>query len=333
MSGEGRNRTGDTWFSAVCSTDWATSPRAHSLPSPAVTMRKVVIIGARSTRRRTRGVDMGPSAIRYAGLEDRLDAWGTTASTGVTSARRLPRRSRRRLARPLPQGDQGDVRAGRPPRRRGCEEGRDADRSRWRSLCSPSKRLAGSRPCGTGARCSGSTLTATSTRRRPRRAATCTDAPRRCARPGGRCVRQRRVASALRGAGASRARRRALADDGERELVKELGVFVATMTDLDRRGVETVVREALDERVEVRRSSTSRSTWTWSTRRWRLASEPPSAARALLSRGAPRDGAGRGGRRPHLGRGLGVNLILDRENATAELAVEFAASAFGARIL
>src|SRR5215211_7796409 len=38
-------------------------------------------------------------------------------------------------------------------------------------------------------------------------------------------------------------------DEGERELVHELGISVATMTDLDRRGVEPVVREAL-ERVQ-----------------------------------------------------------------------------------
>ena len=35
-------------------------------------------------------------------------------------------------------------------------------------------------------------------------------------------------------------------DAGERKLVKELGIAVYTMTDLDRRGVEPVVREALE---------------------------------------------------------------------------------------
>ena len=35
-------------------------------------------------------------------------------------------------------------------------------------------------------------------------------------------------------------------DDGERELVRRLGVSVYTMTDLDRRGVEPVVREVLE---------------------------------------------------------------------------------------
>ena len=84
--------------------------------------------------------------------------------------------------------------------------------------------------------------------------------------------------------------------------VKELGVFVATMTDLDRRGVETIVREAprarrgRGVRPPLARHGRGRP------RRWRPASEPR-PRRALLSRGAPRDGAGRGGRRPHLGRG------------------------------
>jgi arginase len=121
-------------------------------------------------------------------------------------------------------------------------------------------------------------------------------------------------------------------DEGERKLVHELGISVATMSDLDRRGVEPVVREAL-ERVQ-------------------------GASFVHLSldmdvvdpEGAPGVGTPiRGGlsyREAHLAMELiaeanlltslevvEVNPILDRENATAELAVELAASAFGARIL
>ena len=52
-------------------------------------------------------------------------------------------------------------------------------------------------------------------------------------------------------------------DEGERVTCAS-GIGVYTMSELDRRGIEPVVREAL-ERVEGRRSCTSRSTWTWST--------------------------------------------------------------------
>src|SRR5215218_2958432 len=79
-------------------------------------------------------------------------------------------------------------------------------------------------------------------------------------------------------------------DEGERELVHELGIFVATMTDLDRRGVEPLLREALEQ-----------------------VQGAPFVHGSLEV--------------------VEVNPILDRENATGRLAVELAASAFGARIL
>jgi arginase len=121
-------------------------------------------------------------------------------------------------------------------------------------------------------------------------------------------------------------------DEGERDLVRELGIAVYTMSDLDRRGVEPVVREALE----------------------RVAGAPvvhvsldidvvdPEAAPGV---GTPVRG-GLSYREAHLAMelvaewgGFGsfeiveVNPILDRENATGRLAVELAASAFGARIL
>ena len=121
-------------------------------------------------------------------------------------------------------------------------------------------------------------------------------------------------------------------DEAERELVGELGIAVYTMSDLDRRGVEPVMREALD----------------------RVGGAPfvhvsldmdvvdPDVAPGV---GTPVRG-GLSYREAHLSlevvaeSGLvgsleivEVNPILDRENATGRLAVELAASALGARIL
>jgi arginase len=121
-------------------------------------------------------------------------------------------------------------------------------------------------------------------------------------------------------------------DEGERELVHELGISVATMSDLDRRGVEPVVREAL-ERVqgaafvhlsldmdvvdpEVAPGVGTPVRGGLSYREAHLAMELIAEADLLSSLEV-----------------VEVNPILDRENATAELAVELAASAFGARIL
>jgi arginase len=121
-------------------------------------------------------------------------------------------------------------------------------------------------------------------------------------------------------------------DVGERELVKELGIAAYTMSDFDRRGVEAVVREAL-ERVEgaafVHVSLD-------------MDVVDPEAAPGV---GTPVRG-GLSYREAHLAMelvaeesGFGsleiveVNPILDRENATGRLAVELAASAFGERIL
>ena len=121
-------------------------------------------------------------------------------------------------------------------------------------------------------------------------------------------------------------------DEGERALVKELDVYVATMTDLDRRGVEAIVHEAL-ERVEgapfvhlsldmdVVDPEVAPGVGTpirggLSYREAHLAMELIAEAEVLTSVEV-----------------VEVNPILDRENATAELAVELAASAFGARIL
>ncbi len=121
-------------------------------------------------------------------------------------------------------------------------------------------------------------------------------------------------------------------DDGERAFVRESGIAVHTMSELDRRGIEPAVREAL-ERVEgapfVHVSLD-------------MDVVDPDVAPGV---GTPVRG-GLSYREAHLALELvaesglmssfeivEVNPILDRGNETAALAVELAASAFGARIL
>jgi arginase len=121
-------------------------------------------------------------------------------------------------------------------------------------------------------------------------------------------------------------------DPGERALIAELGLAVHTMSKLDRRGIEAVVSEALER-----------------------ARGAPFVHVSLDMDGLDPDvapGVGtpvRGGltyREAHLAMELvadsgllgsleivEVNPILDRQNATASLAVELAASAFGATTL
>jgi arginase len=121
-------------------------------------------------------------------------------------------------------------------------------------------------------------------------------------------------------------------DVGEREVVKELGIAVYTMTDLDRRGVEPVVREALERVADAAFVHVSLD----------MDVVDPDAAPGV---GTPVRG-GLSYREAHLACELiaesglmgslevvEVNPILDRENETAQLAVELVASALGARIL
>jgi arginase len=121
-------------------------------------------------------------------------------------------------------------------------------------------------------------------------------------------------------------------DDGERALLGELDVAVHTMSEVDRRGIEPLVANALARASGAAFVHVSLD------------------MDALDPEVAPGVGtAVRGGlsyREAHLAMELvaesgllgsfeivEVNPILDRENATAALAVELAASAFGARIL
>ena len=118
-------------------------------------------------------------------------------------------------------------------------------------------------------------------------------------------------------------------DDGERALLGELDVAVHTMSEIDRRGIEPLVADALQRAAGAAFVHVSLD------------------MDALDPEVAPGVGtAVRGGlsyREAHLAMELvaesgllgsfeivEVNPILDRENATAALAVELAASAFGA---
>jgi len=121
-------------------------------------------------------------------------------------------------------------------------------------------------------------------------------------------------------------------DPGERSVVGELGLAVHTMSELDRRGIERVVAEALERAAGAPFVHVSLD----------MDVLDPDVAPGVGT-------AVRGGltyREAHLAMELvaesgllccleivEVNPILDRHNATAALAVELAASAFGARTL
>jgi arginase len=121
-------------------------------------------------------------------------------------------------------------------------------------------------------------------------------------------------------------------DEPERALIRELGVKVYTMSDIDRLGLEQVMGRALDDVSGTGFVHVS----------FDMDSVDPEAAPGV---GTPIRG-GLSYREAHLAlelvaeSGLAgsldiveVNPILDRENATAKLAVELVASALGARIL
>jgi len=121
-------------------------------------------------------------------------------------------------------------------------------------------------------------------------------------------------------------------DDAERELLGELDALVYTMSDLDRLGVEPAMREALDYVAGTGFVHVSLD----------MDALDPDVAPGV---GTPVRG-GLSYREAHLAMELvaesglagslevvEVNPILDRENETAKLAVELVASALGARIL
>ncbi|HEV3479784.1 MAG TPA: arginase [Gaiellaceae bacterium] len=121
-------------------------------------------------------------------------------------------------------------------------------------------------------------------------------------------------------------------DPGERAAVREAGLAVYTISEIDRRGVEPVLREALERAAGAPFVHVSLD----------LDVVDPTVAPGV---GSPVRG-GISYREAHLMMELvaesglltslelvEVNPILDHENATARLAVELAASALGARIL
>src|SRR5215213_5559888 len=118
-------------------------------------------------------------------------------------------------------------------------------------------------------------------------------------------------------------------DDGERALIRELRLAMHTMSEIDRRGIEAVVTEALERAAGASFVHISLD----------MDGLDPDFAPGV---GTPVRG-GLTYREAHLAMELvaesgllccleivEVNPILDRTNATAELAVELAASAFGA---
>jgi len=121
-------------------------------------------------------------------------------------------------------------------------------------------------------------------------------------------------------------------DDGERELIRELDLAVFTMSEIDRRGLEAVVRDALDVVAGAAFVHLSLD----------LDVVDPEVAPGV---GTPVRG-GLSYREAHLAMELAadagvidsfeiveVNPILDSRNRTARLAVELVASALGQRIL
>jgi arginase len=280
-----------------------------------------------------RGVDMGPSAIRYAGLDDRLAElglgiadWGNVetavaeaTAAGEPQARFLPeiKEACERVARPVARA----VQDGRVPVVLGGDHSV--------ALGTLGGLAAASGPGGV------LWLDAHGDLNTPETS------------PSGN-VHGMPLAAALGRAGeafASEAwplpaldpERVALIgvrslDDGERRLVRETGIAVYTMTELDRRGLEAVAREALER---VRGAAFVHLSLDMDVL-------DPDVAPGV---GTPVRG-GLSYREAHLAMELvaesgllgsleivEVNPILDRENATAQLAVELAASALGATIL
>jgi arginase len=121
-------------------------------------------------------------------------------------------------------------------------------------------------------------------------------------------------------------------DEGERELLRGLDAHVFTMSDIDKLGVEPVMRDALGR---IGGGAFVHVSWDMDVL-------DPDQAPGV---GTPVRG-GLGYREAHLAMELiadsgllssldvvEVNPILDNENATGRLAVELVASAFGAKIL
>jgi len=121
-------------------------------------------------------------------------------------------------------------------------------------------------------------------------------------------------------------------DPGEQALVRELGVAVYTISDLDRRGTEPVIAEALERvaggsfvhvSVDLDVVDPEVAPGVGTPLRGGLSYREAHLALELVAEAGVLDGLDL----------VEVNPIRDHENTTAGLAVELAASAFGATIL
>jgi arginase len=298
------------------------------------TLQPVAVIGAGlDLGADRRGVDMGPSAIRYAGLDDRIaqlgrrcEDWGDVetavpeaTAVGDERTRYLPeiKETCARIAElvsravtdgylPLVLGGDHSVALGSlGGLARACGPGGvlwlDAHGDLNRPATSPSGNVHGM-PLAAALGLAGDEF-ASDAYRLP------AVEPRRVALVGVRSL-----------------------DPGERELLAELDARVFTMSDLDRMGVEAALREALDHvagdgfvhvslDMDVLDPEVAPGVGTpvrggLSYREAHLAMELVAEARVATSLEV-----------------VEVNPILDRENQTAKLAVELVASALGARIL
>jgi arginase len=121
-------------------------------------------------------------------------------------------------------------------------------------------------------------------------------------------------------------------DRGEKALIKELGVEVFTIADIDRSGVEDVLGHALDflkgapfvhVSLDLDAVDPMFAPGVGTQVRGGLSYREAHLALELVSESGLLDSLDI----------VEVNPVLDRENETAELAVELVASALGARIL
>jgi arginase len=121
-------------------------------------------------------------------------------------------------------------------------------------------------------------------------------------------------------------------DPGEQSLVRELGIAVYTISDIDRRGVEPILREALARvgeaaflhvSLDVDVVDPEFAPGVGNPVRGGLSYREAHLAMELVAESSQPDAL----------EIVEVNPIRDHENATAGLAVELAASALGARIL
>jgi arginase len=285
-----------------------------------------------------RGVDMGPSAIRYAGLADGLEATGLTCTDGGDV--------------PVPRPEERDPDAGSP--RRGRAKFLGETRAVCRDLAAAVEdAVAGGRlPVVLGGDHSIAVGTAAGVAAVRDAGVLWFDAHGDFNTPGttpSGNVHGMSLAALLgvgpfadgdwgdvgiREANVALVGLRDL-DPGERDLLRESAVSAYTMTDIDERGVTAVVREALDVATADGSDLLVSLDMDWldpteapgvgTPVRGGVSYREAHAALELVHRRAGDDLAAL--------ELVEVNPILDRHNRTADLAVELAASTLGERIL